>query len=188
MSGFKVITPPSDPVTLAEARLHLRVTDTSEDALITSLITASRVYCEHYTKRAIGSQTLELALEEFPSDDEIELPMSPVTAITYIKYIALDGTLTTLSPSAYSLDDYGHISRVLLPYNTYWPLTQDVDNAVFIRYVAGAATTPAPVLAAMKLLIGNLYENRESVVIGQTAIELPMSVKSLLDTYRIWAS
>lgn len=187
MSGFKIITAPTDPVTLAQARLHLRVTDTSEDALITSLITAARQYCEHYTRRAIGAQTLEIALEEFPDDDEIELPMSPVTAITYVKYIATDGTLTTLSSGSYSLDDYSHVSRVLLAYNTCWPLTQDVDNAVFIRYVAGATTTPATVIAAMKLMIGHLYENRESVVVGPTVAELPMAVKSLLDTYKVWA-
>jgi len=47
--GFKVITPPTEPVTLAEARLHLRVTDTAEDALIGVWITAAREVCEYYT-------------------------------------------------------------------------------------------------------------------------------------------
>jgi len=184
--GFKVITPPTEPVTLAEARLHLRVTDTSEDALITSLITAARIYCEHYTQRAIGSQTLELALDEFP-DGSIELPMSPVTAITSVKYIDEAGTEQTISSANYTLDDYSHTHWVIPAVDYVWPTPIDGANVVKVRYVAGAATTPATVIAAMKLMVGHFYENRESVVVGPTVAELPMAVKSLLDTYKVWA-
>jgi len=184
--GFKVITPPTEPVTLAEARLHLRVTDTSEDALITSLITAARIYCEHYTQRAIGSQTLELALDEFP-DGSIELPMSPVTAITSVKYIDEAGTEQTISSANYTLDDYSHTHWVVPAVNYVWPMPICGANVVKVRYVAGAATTPAPVLAAMKLIVGHLFENREQSIVGLTINELPMGVMSLLDTYRIWS-
>ena len=72
-------------------------------------------------------------------------------------------------------------------YGTEWPETLDAANVVRVVYVAGAATPPATVKAAMLLTIGHLYENRESVVIGQTAIELPLGVKALLDTVRVWA-
>lgn len=184
--GFKVITPPTEPVTLADARLHLRVTDTSEDTLIASLTTAAREYCEHYLQRSIGSQTLELALDEFP-DGAIDLPRSPVTAITSLKYIDTNGTEQTLAPSAYTLDTFSHTSWVIRAYGTEWPETLDAANVVRVVYVAGAATPPATVKAAMLLTIGHLYENRESTVIGQTAIELPLGVKALLDTVRVWA-
>jgi uncharacterized phiE125 gp8 family phage protein len=183
--GLKVITPPTEPVTLADARLQCRVTDTAEDSLITSYITAARQYCEHYTQRAIGSQTLELALDEFP-DGAIELPMSPATSITSLKYINEAGVETTLSGSAYTLDDYSHLSWAIRAYGTEWPTTQAVANAVKVRYVAGAALVPGPVRSAMLLTIAHLFENRASVADRQ-GYELPLGVKALLDTNRIWS-
>jgi len=41
---LKTITPPAKlPVTLADVKMHLRVTDTTEDAYITTLISAESV-------------------------------------------------------------------------------------------------------------------------------------------------
>lgn len=40
--------------------------------------------------------------------------------------------------------------------------------------------------AAMLLIIGHLYENRESVVIGSTAVSIPAGAISLLTFNRTW--
>jgi uncharacterized phage protein (predicted DNA packaging) len=45
---------------------------------------------------------------------------------------------------------------------------------------------PSAVRSAIYLLTGHLFENRESVVIGKTAIDLPMAVRFLLAPYRVW--
>ena len=111
--GYQVITPPTEPVTLADARLHLRVTDTAEDALIGVWITAAREACEHYTQRSIGSQTLELRLDEFP-DGAIDLPRSPVTAITSLKYIDTNGT--EQNASAFRVHT-GHVQPHVMGYS-----------------------------------------------------------------------
>ena len=56
----------------------------------------------------------------------------------------------------------------------------------------GYADDPDPILlnddvkAAMLLLIGHWYANRESVAIGQTVAEVPLAVESLLQPYRIY--
>ncbi|MEQ9944113.1 head-tail connector protein [Pectobacterium aroidearum] len=42
------------------------------------------------------------------------------------------------------------------------------------------------VQVAMLLLIGHWYENRETVVIGQSAQSIPFTVESLLQPYRIY--
>lgn len=44
----------------------------------------------------------------------------------------------------------------------------------------------ADVKAAMLLLIGHWYANRESVAIGQTVAEVPFAVEALLQPYRIY--
>lgn len=42
---------------------------------------------------------------------------------------------------------------------------------------------PASIVQAMKLMIGHWFRNRESVLVGTTAMEMPFSAKSLLDPY-----
>jgi hypothetical protein len=47
---------------------------------------------------------------------------------------------------------------------------------------------PPPVVAAILLLAGHLYEHRESVVTGTIATELPMTVRFLIAPYRVWGA
>lgn len=47
-----------------------------------------------------------------------------------------------------------------------------------------AAPVPASVRAAMKLIVGDLYENREAKIIGVSVAENP-AVESLLHFYRV---
>jgi uncharacterized phiE125 gp8 family phage protein len=185
--GLKLITPVAqEPVTLAEARAQCRVTDTNEDSLISIYIQAARQYCEQYTQRAIGPQTFELALDAFP-DGPIELPMSPATSITSVKYADVNGVEQTLSTSGYVLDDYSHLSWCVSAYGSEWPVALDAANAVKVRYVAGTTTIDPTVRVAMLLLIGHMFEERSAVMeVRGSMIELPLGVKSLLDTNRTW--
>ena len=41
--------------------------------------------------------------------------------------------------------------------------------------------------AAMLMFIGHLYEHRESVIIGDTAVEMPLGATRLLDQYRVYS-
>jgi uncharacterized phiE125 gp8 family phage protein len=190
---FKVITPiATEPVTLADARLHLRIDagDTSEDDLITALTITAREVAEHYTGRALAPQTLEAALDAFPScRGEIELPMPPVTAITSIKYTDQGGIEQTMDASLYSLSTYGDSRRVAPVYGQEWPLTQCIGDAVRVRFTTGYTALPKAVKAAMLLLIGHLYENRQEIVTDAraVAVQMPMGAAALLDTVKVWA-
>jgi len=62
--GLKqTVAPALEPVSLTEAKLHLRIDTTAEDVLISSLIKAARQYCENYQRRAYITQTWELWLD-----------------------------------------------------------------------------------------------------------------------------
>lgn len=189
---YKVITAvTAEPVTLAEARLHLKAdSDTSEDSLITAWITAAREVAEHYTGRALAPQTLEMALDGFSATDgEIVLAMPPVASITSLKYTDTAGVEQTLSPSAYALSLYGDSRKVAPTYGNYWPSTQDIPDAVRVRYVAGygqqgGAVCPKAIKAAILLMIGWLNENRGDSI--QPDDIQPQAAKSLLGTQKIW--
>ena len=195
---YKVITAvATEPVTRAEAKLHLRIDDISgshpDDALVDALITAAREYAEHHTGLALAAQTLEAALDEFPDCDYIDLPMPPVASITSLKYTDQDGVEQTLSTTKYALSTYGESRRIQLTYDNDWPDTRDINDAVRIRFVTGYAATgagagfvtlPKAARQGMLLLIGHWYEHRESV--GNITAEIPMAADAVLNTIKIW--
>lgn len=203
MTWKVAVHPTHEPITLEQARMHLRLTAVSEDSpadpthpedeLIRGLITAARNYAEEYLQRALCEQQIEVILDDFP-DNEILLPMSPITDIVFVTYIDGDGNQQTLSPSLYVLDNEQEPGWLLPLIDTDWPSTYGVVNSVRIRYLAGYSapedspyTKPMPevIRRAMLLLIGNWYENREATVIGTIATTLDLAVKEMLKPYQI---
>jgi len=182
-------TTAAEVLSLAEAKAHLRITDSDNDTYIASLITAARQYAEGYTKRAIGTQTCALTLDSFPA--EIDLPRCPVQSITSIYYINSDGDSTEFT--SFQSDLSGTASAKIKPsYDNSWPDTRAGYGAVTVTYQAGYGATgdspdtvPAQLKQAMLLLIGSLYENRENEIVGAAISEVPFSVKCLLDLYRL---
>lgn len=59
--------PAGEPITLAEAKLHLRVDVTDDDALITSLISAARMAAETICRRAFVTQSWKVVIDQFPA-------------------------------------------------------------------------------------------------------------------------
>lgn len=194
--AYKIITAATtEPISLVEARNHLRVEPFGspevhpDDAQIEMFISAAREWCEQYTGRALAVQTIEMALDAFP-DDDIELPLTPTTSITYVKYVNTAGSEITLSNDYYALDDYSKPNWLLLLQGYEWPETSDGANSVKIKMVVGNTTSniPKPIKAAMLLIIGNLYENRQEDLVGGSRVtfnSLPLGVYNLLQPYRL---
>jgi uncharacterized phiE125 gp8 family phage protein len=197
--SLKLITAPaSEPITLADAKLHLRVDTgvTADDTLITALIVAARQGAEHITGRALMPQTWELALDSFDEQNSatsahsyrITLPKPPFVSITSITYLDESGVLQTMAADAYLLDTHSEPARIMPAYGTCWPATRNQANAVLIRYVAGyadAASVPQQIKNWMLLRIEMLYANRGSVVTGISIAEVPY-VDRLLDRDTVW--
>jgi uncharacterized phiE125 gp8 family phage protein len=187
--AMKQTVPPSTyPVTLAEAKLHLRVDVVDDDTLITALITAATDQAHHMVNRAIMTQTWTLTLDSFP--DAIELTRMPVQSVTSVKYVDTNGVQQTLSSSLYSVDladDFGY-GYIVPAYNTTWPDTRDQVNAVEVVYVAGyasAAAVPQLIKTWILLRIASLYENRAAWTMGRDVINENPAVDRLLDRYRV---
>jgi len=194
---LKVVTPPvAEPVTLAEAKLHLRVDHSDEDAYITALITASREWCESYLSGSICQQTKALIMSYFPYYHR--LPGGPVQSVSSVVYMDENGDAQIVDADTYRLTGDGYLS---LEWGQSWPTGYACD--VTITYVAGyppevttelveeegedpvevettdyAANVPASIKQAILLLAGALYENREME--GAS----PPGVRELLRPYR----
>jgi len=188
---LKLISGPSaEPISLADAKAHLRVDADGEDALIGLLIGSARQAAEHQLGRALIAQTWELVLDAFPAA-EIEIPAAGVSAITSVKYLDSTGAEQTLDSAAYVLDAESTPAYLLPAAGYSWPSTADAVNTVRVRFTAGFGATAADVPAAIRhwmlLHIGSGYANRESVAAGVSVAELPGRYHaSLLDPYRVY--
>ena len=107
-----ITAPAVEPVTLLEAKLHLRVDHADDDTLITSLIKTARQQAEHRTGRRYGVQTWERAYDAFPAW-ALLLPDPPVTAIVSIKYDNANAIEQTLDPAAYRLRPHSEPAAVM---------------------------------------------------------------------------
>lgn len=179
--------PAVEPVTLAEAKAHLRVDTSDDDAYIGTLITAARQWCEEYLDRTLVNTQWTMRLDSFPY--EIELPRPPiassgtVTAVT-LTYTLGDESTATLSSSAYRVDRHSTPGVVRQLRSGTWPANLDDYNAVTVTWWAGygasGSSVPQGVKNAMLLYIHELYEKRG-------AAEPPAAAKVLLDAFR-WGS
>src|SRR3972149_4750261 len=183
--GLVLITPPAqEPVALDEARAPLRVDGAEEDTLIEAFIGAAREWTEGFTRRALVEQTWELVLDAFPAGGEIEIPRPPLISVTSLKYKDQDGAESTFPAASYIVDVASQPGRLVLATGQTWPGASLYPAGVIaVRFKAGfgdAAAVPERYKAAIKLLIGNWFENREAVVTGTIATEIPLAVESLL--------
>lgn len=188
MGRSQTVAPATEPLSLADAKLHLRVVSDDDDDLITALIQGAREYVETFLRRQLVTATWAMTLDEFPdSDGDITLPLPPLASVTSIAYVDGDGDDQTLDSANYTVHTNCEPGKITLAYGESWPSTRDQPDAVTVTFVAGygaAAAVPAGIVAAIKLVLGDLYENREAAVLGTIRSDNP-TVKNLLWTYRI---
>lgn len=165
----RLITPPTfEPVSLAEAKLHLKedLVDVANDARISATLAAARQAVEHQMGRSIMLQTLRCTLDAFP--DAIRLDGPPVIDVTSVEYTDAAGATITLASGAYSLDNTSEPGWLVPAYGTSWPTTQASVNAVRVTYRAGysnssteataQAAVPAGIKYAVLLELGSRYK------------------------------
>lgn len=187
-----ISAPAEEPISLAEAKLHLRVDGTDEDTRISTLIVAARERCEHETGRRMITQTREMVLDAFPSSSEaIKLHSDCVMAqsIASVEYLNAAGSWVAFGSSNYALDARSLPGYVFLAVGSAWPTPVDSANAVRLRIVCGygaASAVPQSLKQWMLLHIGANYRNREAFG-AKAADELPgRFVDGLLDAHRVY--
>jgi len=186
--SLKVNTLATNPLfTTAEAKDFLKVDTTADDTLIDNLIKAATQSCEEYTNQYF----INTLVTQY-SDNWLEvyrLYKSPVSSLTHIKYYDTNDSLQTLASSNYILDDASKPARIGLAVDATLPTLADRINAVEVKYTVGYGTAstdvPDGIKQAVLLTIGNWYENRQTVITGRTATELPLSSQYLLNQYKI---
>lgn len=183
-------SPPSvEPVSIGEAKDHLRVDHSDEDAYISSLILTSRLHIEAALSLALIDQTWTWTFNAWPKRSQnLTLPLRPVSSIVSVVTLASDGTPTVMSPSDYELDGH-HVPPRLVRAGTQWPKPGKTHAGIEVSFVAGFGSSsddvPQPVRHALLLLVAHWYEHRDPIEIGSDKTAVPESVSKLLLPYRV---
>lgn len=177
----------SEPVTTAEAKTHLRVEHTNDDAYIASLVKAARTLAERWTQRSFVNTTWDLYFDCFPS--VIYVPRSPLVSVSSITYTDQDGNSDTVSSNVYTVNTQRDPGEIYEAYNQNWPTDyRAVPDVVKVTYVAGygasSSSVPEPIRMAVRLIAGHWYENREEVTAG-AMVKMPTAAEALLAAYQV---
>ncbi len=191
--------PAAEPLTVAEAKDHLRipVDVTDFDSQAAALIEASRYYLEENHSVKLVKQDVELILQCFPREDRIRIPVWPVQAINYITWRAADNTAGSMDPAIdYDVRIYRKPAEVVLRFAKIWPpivlATADpVAIGLTVGFLSGSSPEllpmPGTVKQAMKLLIDHWYRNGSDVTIGSLMVskKLERGVDALMKNVRL---
>jgi uncharacterized phiE125 gp8 family phage protein len=179
--------PAAEPVTLAEAKAHLRVDSDEEDALIGALIVAARSFVERSLGAALITQGWSYFLDFWPHSSCVTLPIAPVQSIGAVTLHDNAGGTVMLDAGDYAVDLVSQPARLVLK-GAAPPIVTRALNAFEIAFTAGYGDepddVPAPLKQALLLLVAHWFERREPVALDATALEVPLTVASLLMSYR----
>ncbi len=204
MSLQLVTAPTEEPVTLVEAKLHLRVDFSDDDLLITALIAAARQAAETLTGRQLVTARWKYILDSFPGPSlmgvpagktftlpghAILIPKAPVQSIVSVDYLDMNRTAQTMPSANYATDLACEPARITPIFGQIWPINLPEIGAVSVTFDAGyggAGDVPEGIKSWIKLRVGSLYQNREEVAaMARGKIDPLPFIDGLLDPYRM---
>jgi len=180
--------PAVEPVSLDEAKAHMRVDGTAEDTLIGSLIVTSRLHVEAGLALALITQSWSWFIDAWPPGPTLKLPLRPVQSIGAVRLYDEAGVATTVAPESYFLDGASAPARLVRQGALVWPKPGRFANGIEIAFTAGygdaAADVPEPIRHAILLLVAHWHEHRSPLEVGPIAHPPPDMVEHLLAPYR----
>lgn len=185
LTPVRTVAPATTPVSLSDVKAHCRVSHNDDDTVLTSLLNAAVAYLDGWSGvlgRCLVTQTWR---QDYGSFGCLRLPLGPVASIASITYYDAGNEQQTLSTDLYDLftDELG--SYVGSKPGQSWPSAYSRDDAVSVTFVAGTASAdvPAPLKAAIMLLVSHWNENREAAT-AVAMVELPLAVDALISPHR----
>ena len=184
----RVTGPTAEPISVAEAKRHLRIEHSDDDLLIQRLIDTAiaMVDVTGVLGKAMITQTWSECYGQYPS--EITLSLGPVQSVSAIKYYDTDNVLQTDTLSNYFVLGTSGRTTIRPKSGFHWPTTFKRDDAIKIEYVIGYGDTfrdvPNTVRHALLMLVAHYYENRENELIGTVSKTLPFGFEALIGSER----
>lgn len=149
-----ISAPSAYPLSLAEAKLHLRVDIDDDDALITALISAACDYAQAETRKQIVSARYKQVMDAFPGPSLLGIPYgrpftlpghaiylerNPVLLVDSIQYLDTGGSVQTMPQTDYTVDYASDPVRITPVFGKIWPIPLPQIGAVWVSFKSGYA-------------------------------------------------
>lgn len=184
-----LITPPAvEPVTLPEARAHLRLDHTDDDDMVGALLTAARAHVEARTRALMIEQGWRVYRDAWPETGVVALPFGPLVRVDAIRVLDAAGTPHALDPAAWRVDAAGRPGRVALaPGVSARPgvALNGIEIDVTVGFGASGIDVPQPLRRAVMMLAARWYENPDGTVVGAMPADIAEGFEALIAPYRI---
>lgn len=145
------------PVSLSEAKDHLRLVGDDLDAEVQAALEAATQYCEQKTSRVLRSTaTIVQVHQEWATCYRID--REPLLAVTSVTYYDTDNTLQTVESSNYRIatsERGGSLFEFDADFT--WPTLHDRSDPIRLTYTAGYAIVPAMAKQAVRLMTGYYF-------------------------------
>lgn len=183
-----VVTPPDPVISFEEAAQHLKLGgNQAEKVLVEGMIAAAVATIDGpdgWLGRSLGVQTLEARFNSFHGS-EIRLPYGPVISLVGVEYLDSDD-----EPVQADIDEFELLGATLVPAGSSWAWQgcSTRREAIRVEYLAGyEEAIPPAARAALLLMIGDLYRNRDTTAVVQMSkVPMSTSVEGLLEPLRIY--
>lgn len=187
-----LITPPAiEPVTLAEAKAHLRLGAEAgpEDDLIAALLVAARIHVERATRLMLIAQTWRLYRDDWPDGGVLTLRLNPVIGIGAITVYDGDGAPRELPATAYRLDAAARPARIALVGSsgllTPGVAINGIEIDVTAGYGASGIDVPQPLRLAIMMLATRWFETRDGFFSDDVPGDVADAFEALIAPYRV---
>jgi uncharacterized phiE125 gp8 family phage protein len=178
-------TPPSvEPISLAEAKVHLRVPHVDDDAYISTLIVSARRRVEVRTGLRLITQGWSQFLNCWPTFGMIDVGLNPVSAISDIVVYGDTDTPATIDAAHYFLDATTNPPRVVFRQGRTPSPPGRRAKGIELRLIAGfgaAAAVPQDLKQAILFLVADAFANRGD----DGARAMTPAVSELINAYRV---
>lgn len=188
MTTLRTIAPAVTPVSLIEAKAHLRVDSADDDALISSLIEAATSHLDGQGSlgRAMITQSWAQWVSQAPH--WVRLTVGPFQSLTSVEYYDADNALQAATLTDFEIRLDGDFVLIKPKKGFEWPGAYTRQDAIKITYVAGygaaGSDVPQGIRQAILLMVGHWYENREAVS-ELNLKDVPMAVDALIGNERV---
>lgn len=180
------------PVTLEEAKEHLRVTDTNSDSYIQGLIAVATKKAESHTGRTLITTEYIWKQDGFPYACELYVPKPPLQSVSSITYIDTDESTATWGSTYYGYDTVSIPGRIYPAYQESWPINLNIQNSVTVTFTAGHSShlggVPEDIKHAIKFIVGHYWTNRQDHVVSAgfvNSVTIPKNSEWLLADYQV---
>jgi uncharacterized phiE125 gp8 family phage protein len=192
MTAALITGPALEPVSLDDAKAHLRL-DTDDDdvlvgAAICAAICAARFHVEAATRRVFIEQGWRIYLDAWPRSRIVTIPVAPLIAVDAVTIYDVAGAPALVDEDDYQVDVASVPGRVVLSrtaLQTVGRAVNGIEIDVTAGYGVSSVDVPSPIRQAIMMLVAHWFEYRSAVSQDLALASVPFGVEALIAPFRV---